>query len=192
MKRCFLLIVCSLCLQWSSYAQSDTTTQDTIRKFSWALLPGVASSPETGLFGGLIFQTNFDLKKTNLESRMSKVSFGFGYSIKRQLRVSTSFRLFDKYENYYISGKLDYRDWVDRHYGLGNDAGLEVIEYNQEENTIDTLNYLNFGLSFFNSNISVNKKIKEGLFVGVQTSIFDGRRFRTLADSAVYAYPLCA
>ncbi len=170
------------CLSLNSIVWSQ---QDTIRPIAFTGLPGISSSPETGLTFAAITQLSFDLYRNNLDSRMSQIRFGGGYSVKNQLRIAGGFNLFGRDESYSILGGIDYRDWIDRHYGRGNDASNQIIEYQTEENTIDTLNYLNFALETFRFDVSYVKQLRKGFFVGVQTNIYSAGGFEALADSTV-------
>jgi outer membrane protein assembly factor BamA len=158
--------------------------QDTIRKIGFSGIPILASSPETGFKYGVFGQVSFDLYKNNLESRPSQLKIGITHSVKKQLSIDTDFFLFGRDESYFIIGTIGYKNWFDRHYGLGNDASNEVIEYRFDENPmIDTLNYLNYGLNIFITQFNYNKKIREGLFVGGILDYYSSTKFSISADS---------
>jgi outer membrane protein assembly factor BamA len=158
--------------------------QDTIRKIGFSGLPVVASSPETGFIYGIFGQVSFDLYKNNLDSRASQLQLGTTYSVKKQLSFDTDFVLFGREENYSIIGVFGYKNWFGRHYGLGNDASNQIIEHRFDENpTTNTLNYLNYGLDILVAQISYNKKIREGLFVGAILDYYSSNDFSISADS---------
>jgi hypothetical protein len=156
---------------------------DTIRKIGFSGIPIIASSPETGFKYGAFSQISFDLYKNNLESRPSQAKIGMSYSVKKQFSIETGFQLFGKDENYFINGGIEYVNWIDRHYGLGNDASNQIVEYDFENNRIDTFNFLNYSLDIFSTKLSYNKKIRDGLFVGVLTNFYSGTDYKALADS---------
>ena len=158
--------------------------EDTIRKVGFSGIPILASSPETGFKYGVFGQVSFDLYKNNTESRASQFKIGASYSVKKQLSIDTDFFLFGRDESYFIIGTIGYKNWFDRHYGLGNDAGNQIIEYRADANPmIDTLNYLNYGLNIFITQVNYNKKIREGLFVGAILDYYSSNKFTTSADS---------
>lgn len=158
--------------------------QDTIRKIGFSGIPIVASSPETGFKYGAFGQVSFDLYKNNTESRASQFKIGATHSVKNQFSIDTDFFLFGRDESYFIIGTVDYKNWFDRHYGLGNDAGNQIIEHRFDENaTTDTLNYLNYGLNIFITQVSYNKKIRKGLFVGAILDYYSSNKFSISADS---------
>lgn len=163
---------------------SLSAQQDTIRPIGFSGIPILASSPETGFKYGVFGQVSFDLYKNNIESRPSQLKIGASYSVKKQLSIDTDFFLFGRDENYFIIGTIGYKNWFDRHYGLGNDAGNQIIEYRADANPmVDTLNYLNYGLNIFVTQINYNKKIREGLFVGAILDYYSSTKFSISADS---------
>ena len=158
--------------------------QDSLRRpLSFSGLPVVSSSPETGFKYGAFGQVTFDLMDNNLNSRASQVSLGITYSVKKQLSIGSDFIFFGKDEKYIVTGYLDYKNWIDRHYGNGNDASILVYEYDTEAAAFDTLNYVNYGVDFFSGRVTFNKKIKNNLFIGASLDAFSANNFQLLADS---------
>lgn len=179
--RLFILLLGILFQSFFSMAQQDSS-----RNLSISGIPIIASSPETGFKFGVFSQGSFDLFKDMGISRPSQVKIGISYSVKRQLSMETAWQLFDKNENYYVTGKIEYQNWVDRHYGLGNDASNLIIEYPNGATMPDTLNFLNYKIDVFNSRLEVNKKIVKGLFTGLALNVYHANNFELLADSASF------
>ena len=109
------------------------TPQDTIRPLSFSGVPGISSSPETGFRYGLVGQASFDLFKNNLSARKSQIRIGTAGSSKGQFQIVSSINLFGRNESYFSKIWIEYQNWVDRHYGLGNDANMSVVEFYDDE-----------------------------------------------------------
>ncbi len=178
--RFFLLLLGMLCQPIFSIAQADSS-----KNINISGIPIVASSPETGFKFGAFSQVSFDAFKDMGVSRPSQVKIGITYSVKRQFSTETTWQLFDRNENYYITGNIEYQNWVDRHYGLGSDASNLIIEYSNGSIIPDTLNFLNYKINVFNSRLEVNKKIAKGWYMGLALNIYHANNFEILADSVL-------
>lgn len=188
MNHFYKKILLLFCLVFG--ANAIIAQQDTIRKISFSGIPVVASSPETGFKYGVFGQVSFDLMKNNIESRPSQAKIGITHSVKKQLSIETAFLLFGKDEKYFIRFNPEYQNWIDRHYGLGNDASNVIVEYNaNKQETLDTLNYLNYKINVFQSQLSYNQQLKPGFFVGILTHFYHAANFESLADSVLSNSP---
>ena len=167
----------------------QATEQDTIRPVDFGFVPGASSSPETGLQYGVVGQLAFDAFKNNTDSRMSQVRLALAASTKSQFQVVNAFNIFGRNESYYIDGRIEYQKWVDRHYGIGNDANISVVERRENEVQFDSLNFHNFAINNFRFKFSYNKKLYSGLFLGLITEYYDGWNFRPVAEEAIYNTP---
>ncbi len=113
------------------------------RKGNFLALPALAYTPETGFTFGAVSEYYFDFSG-NPDDRMSKVQLAALYTTKKQMYFSAATELFSKEEKNYLYARAKYSKFIDRDYGVGNDASAIVVQYNQEDNEIDTLNYRDF------------------------------------------------
>lgn len=184
MKRFFKypLTLCFLCFHYVIFAFN--TPQDTIRPLSFSGVPGISSSPETGFRYGLVGQASFDLFKNNLSARKSQIRIGTAGSSKGQFQIVSSINLFGRNESYFSKIWIEYQNWVDRHYGLGNDANMSVVEFYDDEQRSDTLNHLNYSISTFRIKGSSNRRISKTSFVGLYAEYFRSTNYNPLASGA--------
>ncbi len=144
-------------------------TSDSIpkkRKGNFVFIPATAYTPETGFTFGAFNEYYFDFAKDST-SRMSKIQFGGIYTTKKQMYFGLGLELFSKNENYYAWIKAKYSKFVDRDYGLGNDAQAIIHQYDFEKETLDSLNYLDFKYQSAGGEIILLKKIKKGIYGGL-------------------------
>ena len=160
--------------------------QDSLkRKLDFSVLPFANTSPETGLKIGILGIGFFDLAKESSKSRQSQANMGISYSLKKQFEVEVEWQLFGRDEKYFSTGEMGFRNWVDKHYGLGNDANAFVLEYNFEEDRLDTLNFMNYKINLFYSRFFINQKVKPHWFAGWSFDFESGSQFDFLADSTI-------
>ena len=169
----------------SAYSFNVIAQQDTIRPVVFSGVPGISSSPETGFRYGLVGQVSFDLYRNNLAARKSQLRLGIAGSSKGQFQMSSSMKLFGRDESYFASIWIEYQNWVDRHYGLGNDANMFVVEFYDEEESRDTINYLNYSITNFRVKSTYNRQITNSSFIGLYTEYFSSSNYSTLASDAL-------
>ncbi|MGB1218034.1 MAG: hypothetical protein ACPG5P_09165, partial [Saprospiraceae bacterium] len=149
------------------FSQEEQDSIPSKRKGEFLILPATAYTPETGFTIGAFNEYYFDFAKDG-KSRMSKVQFGGIYTTKKQMYFGLATELFSKDEMYYSWIKIKYSNFIDRDYGLGNDAREFVIQNFIDDNKSDTLNYIDFLYQSAGGEIIFLKKLHEkGLYGGL-------------------------
>ncbi len=137
------------------------------RKSSFVFIPATAYTPETGFTFGAFNEYYFDFAKDST-SRMSKIQFGGIYTTKKQMYFGLGLELFPKNENYYLWYQIKYSNFIDRDYGLGNDASAVIVQTDLDKNETDTFNFLDFSYQSWGTELIFLKKIKSSLYIGGQ------------------------
>jgi len=163
----FVFIVITIFIQLNLIAQKDEKLEK--RKAQITPLPAISYSPETGVTIGLLGDYYFDLAKGDSTVSRSRVRLLATLTTKRQALIEPSWELYSPNDDYRTFGKIRYRIFNDRNYGLSNNASLLVEHYNeQKDGTYETqfLNYLPFDLKRVWLEATFLKKIKPNLYVG--------------------------
>ena len=110
-----------------------TPLNDTIRKESTGLMfaPILFYTPDTRWSAGAAGLSAFRLKDKNdslAETRISYLKFLGIYTFNNQFDSEMSWNVFTPLERYLIKGKLNFRNFPDRFYGIGNQSLLEDRE----------------------------------------------------------------
>lgn len=116
MGRIFLrcLVVCVM-----SFVGRDVQAK------SWAFLPVIASSTETGIQLGA-FGAYFPPKNKNHPSSINLVGVG---SLKGQYQLALAPDFYWDDNRYHLEGFVTWRKWPANHYGIGNDTPNVFSEY---------------------------------------------------------------
>ncbi len=186
-KQLFLTLTIIFFLMGIGFSVKGQETTLEKRKSGFGIIPALAYTPETGFTFGILGDYYFDFAKGDVNARMSKYRLIAIYTTKKQLVLEFENELFTKGEDYYINWKIKYANNVDRDYGMGNDAGNIVRQYytKDDEVTNDLYNFIDYEYRFFSFKPLVLKRIKKGLFVGLQYQYEKIWDYNTLADSLI-------
>jgi outer membrane protein assembly factor BamA len=148
----------------NAYAQDSVGTR-TFRSID--VLPAISYSPETSLTLGVIGIKYFDLAQGDPWVPLSNLGFLAVYTLKQQIIIESSWELFFRKNHWRFTGEAFFNRFPDRNYGVGNNAGAMVIEYDQSGKS-DTLNYLNFNSDRIKFSPVVLRKLSNNLYLGLQ------------------------
>ncbi len=182
------LLLWTICPFLLTFAQTDSlSTQNPLpskRKSQLLAVPFVSYSPETALVFGGVGAFYFDLAKGDTTSRMSQIQLIAISSTNGQLNFRPGWELITQNENYIFRGKLSIARFPNKNYGLGNDADLQVVDY--ENGTGETLNYLRYTVDRYSVRNSALRKIADNLYAGLQLEVENVYNYGVLADSLQY------
>lgn len=178
------------------YTFGQTDSLRSPEKFRFTALPVVSFSPETNFKFGLFSYSYFDIFKHEIPSRPCRLKLGGTYSLRKQANVEVGWVVYTKNEAYISEGEIEFSNWIDRNYGVGNDANALTIEYDETGLAIDTFNFLNYKIDFFSWKMAFSKKVKKGWFVGVNFDFEQVYNYSTVSDSVqvfspeLFTYPI--
>ncbi len=187
MKNLIIILFYGLFISCHLFGQEETDSLNQKRKNEFVFLPATAYTPETSFTVGAFMEYYFDVAKDQ-KSRMSKVQFGGIYTLRNQMYFGLSPEIYTKDEKYIFSGLIKYSKFSDRDYGMGNNANAIVHQYNLEKGTEDILNYLEFKYQSFGVEALGLRKIKPGLYAGINYFYEKLWDYSLLADSTVIVY----
>lgn len=159
-----LLIIPLLFISFFSFSQEPDTLSDK-RKGEFVILPVAAYTPETSFLVGAYTQYYFDFAK-DTTARMSNFQIGGIYTIRKQMFFGGEVNLFSKEEKYIATLRTKYSKFSDRDYGLGNDALALVHQYDDDEQQLDSMNFMDFKYQSYGLELIGLRKIKKGLYLG--------------------------
>jgi hypothetical protein len=96
------------------------------------VLPSVYYKPETRWAGGLFFYSYFRLNKNDTSSRKSNTQSYADYTQNKQFSIENDYQLFLNQGKIYLKGQLDYFNFPELFYDIGNNSSLEnkmLVEY---------------------------------------------------------------
>jgi len=160
---------------------------DTIKTFrKYDILPAISFSPETQLTLGVIGYRYLDLTKKDTSTIRSFVNFLAIYTTANQTIIETNYDIFTDGNKWRFRGGILYNRFPDRNYGLGNDAGVLVKEFELDENGIQDstlVNYERYSINRITFQPAVLREIRDHLYGGLIAEFEYQYRFRILADS---------
>lgn len=115
--------------------------------------PIIYYSPETRLAFGALGQFIFRMSPEDTIARASTTQSNFIYTLNNQFLLANDYTLFTKEEKYIFNGSLDFLNFPEFFYGVGNDT--------------DTDNEENFSYFSIDWDGYAVRKIKPKMFVGV-------------------------
>ena len=143
--------------------------------------PAISYSPETKLTLGGIGIKYFDFRKNDMETPLSQLEFLAVYTTAKQVLVEGRWEFFFHQSKWRTRGEAIFNHYTDRDYGIGNDAGMRIAQLTA--NNPDTLNYLLFKANRWKFSPVVLRKIRPGLFIGLQYDMESMSGFDPLPDS---------
>jgi len=169
-KYVVLIIVLFLFFQQQS---SVAQKADTVKKFrKYDLLPAISFAPETGLTLGVIGYRYLRLGKTDPATKTSAIDFVAVYTTKNQIIIESNYDIFTDGNKFRVRGFIGYNLYPDRNYGIGNDAGALIREYDDYQYGVPMdstdFNYLEFSIERFTIRPVFLRKIKEGIYAGIR------------------------
>ncbi len=162
LKKSIIFVISFLITAAVGFAQEDTLSK---RKNRYVLLPATAYSPESGFTIGGLGSIFVDFAKGDTNSRMSRFSVLSIITTKKQLYLGTDYEIFTPNEKYAISGLIQFKKEVDRHYGIGNNVTERVYKIDEETGDIkdEPNNYLNFKVRNLTLRLNVYKRLNNDL-----------------------------
>jgi Omp85 superfamily domain len=124
-KYTILIFLCFLTLK---NLKADTTDVG----LKVGVLPSVYYKPETRWAGGLFFYSYFRLNKNDTSSRKSNTQSYADYTQNKQFSIENDYQLFLNQGKVYLKGQLDYFNFPEVFYDIGNNSSLEnkmLVEY---------------------------------------------------------------
>ena len=180
-----LLSAIILCLGLIQVVTSQDI-EDTLSFRKYDILPAISYSPETKLTLGVIGYRYLDFTKEDLTTSMSFVNFIAVYTTANQIVIKSNWDIFTDGNAYRFRGSAFYNKFPDRNYGIGNDAGVLVMEYELKNGMVtdtDQVNFLRYSINRITFKPVVLKKIKDNLYIGLQADIEHQYKFEVLPDS---------
>lgn len=166
-------------------AQNDTIEEFfNKRKSQLLILPIISYSPETSFVFGVLGGYYFDLAKGDTSARMSQLQLITAYSTNGQLNFRPGWELITQNEDYIFRGKISIAQFPDKNYGIGNQADLLLIDY--ENGASKTLNHLRYTVNRYSLQTSFLRKVKNKLYAGLQIELENVYNYEILADSIRY------
>lgn len=157
--------------------QLSAQDQDYKRKNNFIALPATAYTPELGFTLGALGSIGFDIGKGDTLRRLSQVSILAVITTKGQKYLVSRYELNTIGQEMIFEGELGLRDDVDRHYGIGNDATLQIQEFDEElQISTPFQNFRNIASKRINFNLNAYKRINQAFYAGL------GYDFRTVFD----------
>lgn len=193
LKASFITVKMVLMFTVLTMAQQDSLVE-TRRKTKFLALPAVAYSPENGFLAGGLGSVFYDLAKGDSLSRMSSLAFIGMITTKKQLILGLRWNAYMPQERYIMDGEIAYRNDVDRHYGIGNNADMIVHDIttlsNGDVRISNTKNYLDFRLKRISLKANFYRKIKRKVYVGAllhaehsfDFNLFEGQSFEPTSE----------
>ena len=179
-KYVIILIICGLNIQLNGQKESSD-----FRKYDF--FPAVSYAPENGLTLGVIGYRYFQTKRPDQAySRNSNINFLAVYTTKQQIIAESTWDIFFKDNKFRSKGFLAITKFPDRNYGLGNDAGLllEEFDFSEEpENFSETRNYLSFSINRVTLRSSLLKRLGHHSFAGIFIEMENESGYERVADS---------
>ncbi|WP_158559234.1 BamA/TamA family outer membrane protein [Deminuibacter soli] len=147
-----ITVLLSLFFVAAAHAQADSTLHDTIsikrhwwqpdslvnKKLSWLPIPGISSSPETGLRFGLVLQYFLNTSTGKDSTKKARDSYAYIeglYSTRKQTTIESYTQLFTAGEKYFIRNRIGYSDNNERLWGFGNHTvaadAYELVRYSR-------------------------------------------------------------
>ena len=179
-----LVILALLCYMPQLRAQESKPNQTKSKKERKIVaLPAISYTPETKFTLGVIGFYYMDFSRGEEGTRKSYLRPTLIYTTAKQTIIDSEWEVFGYKENWIFRGIVGYRNFPFRNYGLTNDAGEVVVEYDITNSEIDTLNYLRYTSKRLYFRPVLLKKLKEHFYLGLQydlSSLFD---YSPLSDS---------
>ncbi|MEO1051990.1 MAG: BamA/TamA family outer membrane protein [Bacteroidota bacterium] len=166
-------------------AQNKKTENDTSSFKKYDILPAISYSPETRLTLGVIGYRYLNLVKDE-PTTQSFINFIGVYTTANQLIIETNWEIFTNGDGYRFRGTSSFNQFPDRNYGLGNDAGVSVQEFEFNDGNAeagDLFNYLRYSVNRLSLNASFLKKLRRHFYGGIRLEIEDQYSFEVLPDS---------
>lgn len=161
----FMCLFLALPAQNTADTTNQTSTERAFKRID--IFPAISYAPETKLTLGGIGYYYMDFYRGDPTTQLSNVNFLAVYTLNQQIALEGYWDLFSDGNRWRSRGEVFYNKYPDRNYGIGNKAGVRVVEYLDNDDT-DTLNYLPFNSDRIKFAPVVLRKIKPNLYVGLQ------------------------
>ncbi len=165
------------------YSQEEEEEQS-FRKYD--ILPAISFSPETDLTMGIIGYRYLHLAPEDPNTTQSFINFLAVYTTKQQILIESNWEIFTPGNEYRFRGFAGFNRFPDRNYGLGNDAGVLVREFEIEDGIVTDstdVNYLQFSVDRFSFRPVFLKKMRKNFYAGILFDIEDQFNLETLPDA---------
>ena len=144
---------------------SQVLPERTFKKID--LFPAISYAPETKLTLGGIGYYYLDLYRGGPATKISNINFLAVYTLNKQVALEGYWDIFTDANRWRARGEAFYNKYPDRNYGRGNEPGLTVIEY-LENDERDTLNYLPFNSDRIKLAPTILRSVSPNLYLGLQ------------------------
>ncbi len=196
-----LVLFFQLC-SWSVCAQTDDSTQLSVKRIKVLPVPTFGYEPETKTHVGAVCLFTINLHNDSL-TRQSNAKLELNYTFRNQMIIESEWNYFSKKEKWYSDGVLHVSYYPDFYYGIGpnsNSSGELLFSTNRLKgdvglyrNVVKKL-FLGGGIRYYRySNVASDERIDFGELsdaenLGVKASLFKDTRNNLLnATDGVYA-----
>jgi len=186
-----ILTICILVLSLALLKETSVNGQDLdssdasrlpAREFKRIdIFPAISHSPETNLTLGAVGFLYFDLANDDQATPLSNVEYVGVYTLNQQIILETRWELFMNQSRWRSRGEAFFNRYPDRNYGMGNDAGVLIVEVD-DEGIRDTLNYLNFNSDRIKFSPALLRQIRPNLYFGMQYNLESLYHLRIIPD----------
>ncbi len=182
--NCISALLCLISLVSVVEGQENPiSAEDSTQRMSQVqyILPALGYTPETNLTVGGVGTYFFDLIEEDTLTPVSNLNFFAIYSLNGQLLLQTRWKAYAGQSRWRFQGVLGYYRYPDRNYGIGNDAGAQIIHVDNKEH--DTLNYLNYEATQITFAPAFLRQVLPNLYIGLALNLEEVSQLKVLGGT---------